>query len=106
MKPRLVFINGVLKDTVFPVPEGEVSLGRAGTNQLMLNDATVSRRHCQINLTDGQCRLTDLDSTSGTFVNGARVRVHTLAHGDQIVIGNLRCVFLSEERDVWFDDVK
>jgi len=99
MKPRLVFINGTLKDTVFPLSEGEASLGRAGTNEITLNDATVSRRHCQINLTDGQCRLTDLDSTSGTFVNGERVRVHTLAHGDQIGIGSLRCVFLQYDDD-------
>src|SRR5256714_9975550 len=99
MKPRLGCSNGVLKDTVYPLPEGEVTLGRAGTNQLMLNDATVSRRHCQINSTDGQCRLTDLDSTSGTYVNGARIHTHTLAHGDQIVLGNLRCVFLQHDDD-------
>src|SRR5437764_9108036 len=99
MKPRLVFMNGPLKDTVFTVPEGEVSVGRADANQLTISDATVSRRHCRINTADGQHLLTDLDSTAGTYVNGARVRTHVLAHGDQIGIGGVRCVFLQHDDD-------
>ena len=99
MKPRLVFLNGPLKDTVYPLADGDVSLGRAGANEITLGDATVSRRHCQVSCADGQCQLTDLDSTSGTFVNGARVRAYTLAHGDQISIGAIRCVFLQHDDD-------
>ena len=99
MKPRLVFMNGPLKDTVFAVPEGEVSVGRADANQLTLSDATVSRRHCRINADAGQYLLTDLDSTAGTYVNGTRVRTQVLAHGDQIGIGSVRCVFLQHDDD-------
>ncbi|HEX8069425.1 MAG TPA: sigma 54-interacting transcriptional regulator [Pyrinomonadaceae bacterium] len=99
MKPRLVFINGSLKDTVLPLSEGAISLGRAGTNAVALNDATVSRRHCQIAYAEGRYELTDLDSTSGTFVNGERVRAHTLAHGDLIGVGSVRCVFLLHDDD-------
>jgi Nif-specific regulatory protein len=99
MKPRLVFLNGPLKDTVYPLSDGEVSLGRGDANQVTLHDGTVSRRHCQISCTAGQCLLTDLDSTSGTFVNAGRVRTHTLAHGDQIGIGSIRCTFLQHDDD-------
>jgi transcriptional regulator with GAF, ATPase, and Fis domain len=99
MKPRLVFLNGALKDTVYPLPDGVVALGRAEANELTLNDATVSRRHCQISCAAGRCELTDLDSTSGTFVNGTRVRTHTLAHGEQLMVGNVRFVFLMHDDD-------
>ncbi|HEX8179049.1 MAG TPA: sigma 54-interacting transcriptional regulator [Pyrinomonadaceae bacterium] len=99
MKPRLVFLNGPLKDTVHPLSEGETSLGRADANQITLGDATVSRRHCQISCVAAECMLTDLDSTSGTYVNGARVRTHTLAHGEQVSIGGVRCVFLQHDDD-------
>src|SRR2546423_10843016 len=92
MRPRLVFMNGPLKDTVFHVPEGEVSVGRADANQLTLSDATVSRRHCRIDAAAGHYLLTDLDSTAGTYVNGTRIRTQVLAHGDQIGIGSVRCV--------------
>ncbi len=99
MKPRLVFLNGALKDTVYPLPDGVVVLGRAEANELPLKDAAVSRRHCQISCVAGRCELTDLDSSSGTFVNSTRVRTHTLAHGEQLMVGNVRCVFLLHDAD-------
>ncbi len=100
MKPRLVFMNGPLKDTVYPLAEEEVTVGRADANQITVGDAAVSRRHCQITYAAGQYQLSDLDSTSGTYVNGARIRTHTLAHGDQIGIGGgVRCVFLQYDDD-------
>ena len=36
-----------------------------------------SRRHAQLSSTQGQWTITDLGSTNGTFVNGARITPHT-----------------------------
>ena len=50
-------------------------------------DVTVSRRHCVIELRDGQVEITDLESHNGTFVNGIPVSKRTLQHGDVVRVG-------------------
>lgn len=41
-----------------------------------------------------QFQIVDLESFNGTFVNGFPVKEHTLAHGDQIVLGDVQFLFL------------
>ncbi len=53
--------------------EGVTSLGRAPENDVVISDAPVSRRHALITLNKGSCRITDLYSGNGTFLNGERV---------------------------------
>src|SRR5438445_12016778 len=50
-------------------------------------DPHMSARHFAITCDDGRCHLRDLDSTNGTFVNGARVSDAVLEDGDQIDAG-------------------
>jgi len=50
----------------------ENTVGREGTD-VLLEDATVSRRHALIVLEDGKCFVEDLGSTNGTSVNRAQV---------------------------------
>jgi pSer/pThr/pTyr-binding forkhead associated (FHA) protein len=47
----------------------------------------VSPLHCAIRLYRGKCLIKDLDSQSGTFVNGKRVELVKLRAGDQIRVG-------------------
>jgi serine phosphatase RsbU (regulator of sigma subunit) len=53
--------------------EGEQIVGRAATSHVRLPDSSVSRTHAKIVLEDGKVTLTDLESSNGTFVNGARI---------------------------------
>ena len=48
---------------------------------------SVSRYHALLSLEDGIWTITDLDSTSGTFVNGQRVKQKKLRNNDEIKIG-------------------
>jgi Nif-specific regulatory protein len=100
MKPRLLAISGSLAGTVRELTDGQISVGRDEANQLCLIDPTVSRKHCAIRQVDEQCELIDLDSRSGTFVNGMPVRRKLLDHGDTIRIGNAEFVFLVHESEV------
>ncbi len=97
MNPRIVFIAGPLKDSVFELGEAELSIGRDSTNLVRLADSLLSRRHCRIARADEHFFLTDLESLNGTFVNGRPVREHVLADGDQIAVGESRFVFLTGE---------
>ena len=59
---------------------------------LMDPDGLISRRHAQVEMRDGTCTITDLDSTNGLTVDGKRHRSVELSPGDTIQIGSKRFV--------------
>ena len=64
-----------------------VLMGRHISADLRFSDMSVSRYHALLSLEDGIWTITDLDSTSGTFVNGQRVKQKKLRNNDEIKIG-------------------
>ena len=66
-----------------------IRIGRDAENDVVLNDATVSRKHAEIFLDDdGNIFLTDLNSTSGTYVNGKKITESVfLVAGDVVKLG-------------------
>jgi Nif-specific regulatory protein len=99
MVPRLIAISGSFKGTTFSLAHDEISIGRDLSNSLSLNDPSVSRRHCLIK-NNGGFRVIDLESYNGTFVNGLPVAEQALNHGDQIAVGDIRFIFLTDEDTV------
>lgn len=77
----------------FPLDRPVVNIGRRLDNQIILEDAHVSRTHAQLRLREGRYVLFDLGSTSGTRVNGRAVKQHVLLAGDVITIGAARLVY-------------
>ena len=96
---QLEVVSGPLKGKVFPVIEGEVSIGRDPSNHISLLDSLVSRRHCVIRKESNKFHLVDLESRNNTFVSGVPVRERALAAGDQIRVGNSVLVFQGPEGD-------
>jgi len=74
-------------------------LGRDPTCDLVLNKRSISRFHAQVTLTQGTYFLEDMQSTNGTFVNGAKVHQRiSLKDGDRITIHDIPLTFsLSDE---------
>ena len=100
LDPRLVAISGSLEGTVRAVSDGALSLGRDPSNQVMVGEPAVSRRHCIISeVSVGAFEIADLDSHNGTFVNGVQVSRTAIAHGDRIRIGTSEFVFLTGPDD-------
>lgn len=66
---------------------GRMTIGRARDNDLVLDDGKVSRHHARVMPRHGTLVFTDLGSTNGSWVNGARVAEVALGEGDQIEIG-------------------
>ncbi|MFJ3661261.1 FtsK/SpoIIIE domain-containing protein [Streptomyces sp. NPDC090119] len=53
---------------------GRITVGRSADADVPLDDPDVSRLHCAVNVTaEGRVSVTDLDSTNGTTLDGARV---------------------------------
>lgn len=68
-------------------------LGR-NSEDLPLNDSTISRRHAEIWRENGTWLLRDLQSSNGTLINGIRMREPVkLKHGDQIKLGATLLVY-------------
>jgi pSer/pThr/pTyr-binding forkhead associated (FHA) protein len=77
--------NGMRKD--FPLVGEKVVIGRAASCDLQIPLLSVSRRHCEISISDGGVKVRDLASSNGTFVNNERVNDAPLGAGDRLVIG-------------------
>jgi serine/threonine protein kinase len=87
----LKVIAGPDLDKVFQVSDAfSTLLGRSKHANTQLNDMSVSRVHCELEIRGKRVLLTDLDSASGTFVNGKKVSECQLKDGDVIQIGNTR----------------
>lgn len=85
-------------DESTPAPEDDtLSLGRARSNSIVLDDMLVSRHHARISADDHGLIIEDLGSRNGTFVNGRRVQTTRLHEGDRIGIG----ASTFEVRDGW-----
>jgi len=86
----LLVLSGRALGQLFKIPPGEVVLGRSTEADIRLDDEGVSRLHAKIRRrTDGTVEVVDLDSTNGTYVNGAQIRHFTLSDGDRIQIGSV-----------------
>lgn len=73
---------------VIAVPEGETLIGRSRQCQVVISDASLSRRHARVTRQANRVELEDLDSRFGTFVNTSRIRHRPLERGDIVRFGN------------------
>ena len=66
------------------------TVGRQDGVHVLIDDATVSRRHAEISYANGAYTMKDLGSSNGTFLNGARLeagRVYPLKADDRLRFG-------------------
>jgi pSer/pThr/pTyr-binding forkhead associated (FHA) protein len=74
---------------------GSCTLGRGESNEVMLRDETVSRRHAVIQAQgDQEYWLVDFGSRNGSYVNGQRVARPTRLHdGATLAFGGIQYIF-------------
>jgi two-component system, NtrC family, response regulator GlrR len=69
------------------------SIGLHALNDLVLEDPTVSRFHCEIKMEGAGARLRDLDSRNGTIVDGVTVYDALLRDGSLLRLGRVTVRF-------------
>ncbi len=79
-----------------PLGRDRLSIGRAGAD-LVLDDAAVSRRHCELVHQPGGWTVRDLGSSNGTFLNGERILERPLKDGDRLRLGQTEIEFHAGE---------
>ncbi len=76
-----------------PLQAATVSLGRSFDNDVIVDDARVSRRHAQLRLRHGRYVIYDLGSSGGTSVNGYPVAECVLEPGDVISLAGVEVIY-------------
>lgn len=89
-KPRLIATAGS-RPSEFSLNYDEILIGSGPGNDLVIQDATVSRHHARLVRDANAYRLTDFETINGTFVNGERITgTVAIAYGDELGFGTAR----------------
>jgi two-component system, NtrC family, response regulator GlrR len=75
------------------VGPGPCSVGSHQRNGLVIADETVSRFHCELQVTPEGAQVKDLGSLNGTMVDGVRVQVAWLRDGSLLRLGRVALRF-------------
>ena len=88
--------GGGLSGQLFPIDADRMTVGRSPSNDIFLDDVTVSRNHAVINRAAEGVVLEDLGSLNGTYVNRRRIEApERLQDGDELQIGKFRLAFIA-----------
>jgi Nif-specific regulatory protein len=101
MAPAAAYLVVRLDDgfgEVFPLqPGSRYTLGRAGTNRIVLKDELCSREHAEVYQADGAWVVRDMGSLNGTRLNNEAVSVERpLDPRDEIHLGRTRMLYVED----------
>ena len=86
----LVVERGPRAGMTFMLVNGTTIVGRHAESDILLDDVTVSRQHCQFQVSTETLSVEDLGSMNGTYVNENRVANANLEPGDEVLIGRFQ----------------
>ena len=70
-----------------------VSIGRATSNFITVNNSNISQKHCEIVFEENNYKIIDHKSTNGVLVNGLKVQEKILKNGDVISLADVEIKF-------------
>ena len=99
MGPRLIVVEGTARKPYYELPEGEGTvIGRSRTADIRIRAKAVSRMHCSIVNEGGICRVFDMCSQNGTYLNKKPIDSSELRDGDILYVGTAQLQFKDENR--------
>jgi len=91
----ICIIDGENKGKVFDLKDDEpTSIGRNTSNDIVINDESVTEVHCKIFKNNNSYFIRDIASLNGTFLNNKRIENEELHDGDFIKIGETKFIFI------------
>lgn len=104
-KPFAYLVVQDEKATRYPITNTIWRIGRTRDNELTLNDASVSRRHAEIQRSgNGVFSIFDVESTNGLYINGEKIKKKKLQEGDILEIGDIFLRFTLYSADYTLDE--
>ncbi|RNE49112.1 oxoglutarate dehydrogenase inhibitor Odhl [Corynebacterium alimapuense] len=95
----LVVRRGPNAGARFLLDQPITTAGRHPESDIFLDDVTVSRRHAEFRINDGEFEVFDVGSLNGTYINREPRNSQVLTSGDEIQIGKFRLVFVSSQKN-------
>jgi len=90
MDVKLVVASGKHAGQAVAVSVPRFLIGRGPDCQLRPSSREISPHHCAILVEQGRATIRDLDSATGTFLNGVRIAAQQeLKNGDRVRVGQL-----------------
>jgi pSer/pThr/pTyr-binding forkhead associated (FHA) protein len=86
---RYLAVEDAGETVLLPLANDVVRVGRSPANDIVLDDASVSRRHALLARRGETTFVLDDRSLNGVRVNGERVSEAPLRDGDALVLGNV-----------------
>ena len=86
---KFVVLSEGLKGRTYELHAEKTSIGRLEDNAFQLSEASVSSRHCEVELRGNEVFVRDLDSTNGTFIDGEQIKEGTLKPGQALRLGQI-----------------
>ena len=84
-------LDAELPESRFVVRPSGLTIGRSPPADIIVQGSAVSRSHCLVELSGDQLRVTDLNSTNGTFIDDNRIdHSAMLPVGSILRVGNVR----------------
>jgi hypothetical protein len=80
--------------------QSDITIGAMEDNDLVIDDETASRYHCEITQDENSYLVRDLDSTNGTFINRVRIKEGYLKPGCTVTVGKTDIRFQSLDERV------
>ena len=93
----LVVKRGPNAGARFLLDRPTTTAGRHPEADIFLDDVTVSRRHAEFRVKEGEFEVVDVGSLTGTYVNREPRNSQVLHVGDEIQIGKFRLVFIANQ---------
>lgn len=90
-------VGGELNGTIFDLEDGEAVVGRNPDCGIPLDFNGISRRHFRVTCEDGDCKVEDMGSSNGTYVNNKKIEgAVALSRGDMVKLGSIALKFLPQ----------
>ncbi|MCC5885558.1 MAG: FHA domain-containing protein [Gammaproteobacteria bacterium] len=91
--PALLATSGPLEGSLIHLEPGRILLGRGVECDIWIDHPAVSRQHLEIFLSEGRCRIRQLEGARGAMLNGNPVGDAELIPGDVLRVGTVEFVY-------------
>ncbi|WNG48624.1 FHA domain-containing protein [Archangium minus] len=94
---KLLILSGVEAGHSHSLDNGEYTVGKAPSCDIVLSDKTISRQHLKLQVRDEGVLAIDLDSRNGSFCEGMRFSQVELRPGNVITLGTTELKVVPED---------
>ncbi|MCF7791548.1 MAG: FHA domain-containing protein [Victivallales bacterium] len=91
--PKLKILSSESRGKALSLNKKELTCGRAKSNDLVLDDSSISSKHCKFIGDEMGYTVKDEGSTNGTFVNNIKITNKSLKDEDIITLGNVEMLY-------------